>query len=188
MEARAVIAAAPSFDGCQKHLQGKILQHMYFIQSKLSRIIHLNSLKVTYVSFLKFRFPDHTLNCVCDEKCFKKKKILCKNKPIQKKICKYCRYKKCQTDGGMEAKYVFKYNELAVANRYTRKKDRKNTEKKEEKEKIKRQIQREREKINEKERTKERKRERCYVNKYISPEQRRAGPASPGKLCSSPHR
>ena len=28
----------------------------------------------------------------------------------------------------MEAKYVFKYNELAVANRYTRKKDRKNTE------------------------------------------------------------
>ena len=28
----------------------------------------------------------------------------------------------------MEAKYVFKYNELAVTNRYTRKKDRKNTE------------------------------------------------------------
>ena len=28
----------------------------------------------------------------------------------------------------MEAKYVFKHNELAVANRYTRKKDRKNTE------------------------------------------------------------
>ena len=28
----------------------------------------------------------------------------------------------------MEAKYVFKYNELAVANRYTRKNDRKNTE------------------------------------------------------------
>ena len=28
----------------------------------------------------------------------------------------------------MEAKYVFKYNELAVTNRYTRKKDRKNTD------------------------------------------------------------
>ena len=127
MEARAVIAAAPSFDGCQKHLQSKICSIIISTVQKVNNY-SFELYEYTYELFFKFRFPDHTLNCVCDEKCFKKKKILCKNKPIQKKICKYCRYKKCQTDGGMEAKYVFKYNELAVANRYTRKKDRKNTE------------------------------------------------------------
>ena len=41
---------------------------------------------------------------------------------MKKKICKYCRYKKCQVQGEMEAKYVFKQNELEVTNRYNRKK------------------------------------------------------------------
>ena len=41
---------------------------------------------------------------------------------MKKKICKYCRYKKCQARGEMEAKYVFKQNELEVTTRYNCKK------------------------------------------------------------------
>ena len=41
---------------------------------------------------------------------------------MKKKICKYCRYKKCQVQGEMEAKYVYKQNELEVTTRYNRKK------------------------------------------------------------------
>ena len=41
---------------------------------------------------------------------------------MKKKICKYCRYKKCQAQGEMEAKYVFKQNELEVTTRYNCKK------------------------------------------------------------------
>ena len=37
---------------------------------------------------------------------------------MKKKICKYCRYEKCQLQGEMEAKYVFKQNELEVTTRY----------------------------------------------------------------------
>ena len=41
---------------------------------------------------------------------------------MKKKICKYCRYEKCQVQGEMEAKYVFKQNELEVTTRYNCKK------------------------------------------------------------------
>ena len=44
---------------------------------------------------------------------------------MKKKICKYCRYKKCQAQGEMEAKYVFKQNELEVTTRYHCKKSKK---------------------------------------------------------------
>ena len=44
---------------------------------------------------------------------------------MKKKICKYCRYEKCQLQGEMEAKYVFKQNELEVTTRYHCKKTKK---------------------------------------------------------------